>query len=300
MLSKQWGRYGDPVAALMPMPSTEPTPEPPPEPVQFRDRLWRVIFLADTPAARAFDVGLIFAILASVVIVMLDSVTPIHDQWGGTLRIAEFALTGLFTLEYIARLYSARNALKYARSFFGIVDLLAILPTYLVLLFPAAHYLTVIRVLRILRAFRVLKLAAHVREADVLLRSLVASRRKITVFLVAVFTLTVVLGSLMYMIEGESNGFDSIPRGVYWAVVTLTTVGYGDVAPQTPFGQFVASIVMVMGYGIIAIPTGIVTAELAVAARRDGRRCGNCREHGHAPNAQFCRICGTELPEVEA
>jgi voltage-gated potassium channel len=266
----------------------------------LKERMWRVIFLADTRAGRAFDIGLIVAILASVVLVMLDSVAPFRERYGGLFWIGEWVLTGLFTVEYCCRLYCARRPLRYARSFFGIVDLLATLPTYLAALFPTAHYLTVIRVLRILRAFRVLKLAAHVREADVLLRSLVASRRKITVFLFAVFTLTVVLGSLMYLIEGETNGFDSIPRGVYWAVVTLTTVGYGDIAPQTPFGQFVASIVMVMGYGIIAVPTGIVTAEMTVAARRDERRCAKCHEHGHAANAKFCRVCGGPLSETKA
>lgn len=261
----------------------------------WRERMWRVIFLADTPKGRAFDVALILAILASVAAVMLESVAGIRAEWGQALWIAEWCFTILFTLEYGARLLCTRRPMRYARSFFGVVDLLAILPTYLVVLFPGAHYFMVIRVLRILRAFRVLKLAAHVREADLLIRSLVASRRKITVFLFAVFTLTVVLGSLMYLIEGEENGFTSIPRGVYWAVVTLTTVGYGDVSPHTPVGQFVASLVMVMGYGIIAVPTGIVTAEMTVAARRDQRQCGKCGERGHAKNAAFCRICSEPL-----
>ena len=262
---------------------------------QWRERMWRVIFLADTPRGRTFDVLLIFAVLASVGAVMLESVAPIREQWGATLWIAEWAFTILFTAEYLARLVCARNAGRYARSFFGVVDLLAILPTYLVIIFPGAHYFMVIRVLRILRAFRVLKLAAHVREANVLMRSLMASRRKITVFMFAVFTITVVLGSLMYLIEGEANGFDSIPRGVYWAVVTLTTVGYGDISPNTPFGQFVASLVMVMGYGMIAVPTGIVTAEMTVAARRDERRCDHCGELGHAAEAGYCRTCGEAL-----
>jgi voltage-gated potassium channel len=265
----------------------------------WRERMWRIIFLADTPKGRAFDVWLIVLILASVAVVMLESVAPIRDEWGTQLEAAEWIFTALFTMEYVARLICTRRPGRYARSFFGIVDLLAILPTYLVVLFPAAHYFMVIRVLRILRAFRVLKLAAHVREADILIRSLIASRRKITVFLFAIFTVTVVLGSLMYLIEGEENGFDSIPRGVYWAVVTLTTVGYGDIAPQTPFGQFVATLVMVMGYGIIAVPTGIVTAEMTVAARRDERMCTNCRERGHAKTAEFCRVCGTELPSAQ-
>lgn len=257
--------------------------------------MWRVIFLADTPRGRNFDVLLIFGILASVAVVMLESVAPIRAQWGRELWIAEWIFTVLFTLEYVARLLCARRALKYARSFFGVVDLLSILPSYLMVIFPGAQYFMVIRVLRILRAFRVLKLAAHVREANVLMRSLVSSRRKITVFLFAVFTLTVVLGSLMYLIEGEANGFDSIPRGVYWAVVTLTTVGYGDISPQTPLGQFVAALVMVMGYGMIAVPTGIVTAEMTVAARRDERSCDHCSERGHADDAGYCRTCGGAL-----
>jgi voltage-gated potassium channel len=268
---------------------TEPKQSP------WREKLWRIIFLADTPKGRAFDVWLIVLILASVAVVMLESVAPVREQWGPELWTAEWIFTILFTLEYVARLLVTRRPLQYARSFFGVVDLLAILPTYLVVLFPAAHYFMVVRVLRILRAFRVLKLAAHVREANVLIRSLIASRRKITVFLFAVFTLTVLLGSIMYLIEGEASGFDSIPRGVYWAVVTLTTVGYGDIAPQTPFGQFVATLVMVMGYGIIAVPTGIVTAEMTVAVQRDQRVCDTCGERGHAENAEFCRVCGSEL-----
>lgn len=261
----------------------------------WREKMWRVIFLADTPRGRNFDVLLILAILASVAAVMLESVASIREEWGTALWLAEWIFTVLFTLEYAARLICARHPARYARSFFGVVDLLSILPTYLVILFPGAQYFLVIRVLRILRAFRVLKLAAHVREANLLMSSLIASRRKITVFLFAVFTLTVVLGSLMYLIEGEANGFDSIPRGVYWAIVTLTTVGYGDITPHTPFGQFVASIVMVMGYGMIAVPTGIVTAEMTVAARRDERSCDHCGERGHSGNAGFCRTCGEAL-----
>ena len=246
---------------------------------------------------RAFDVALIVLIMASVGVVMLESVTSIREEWGAELWAIEWVFTILFTVEYIARLVCTRRPLQYARSFFGIVDLLAILPTYLVALFPAAHYFVVIRVLRILRAFRVLKLAHHVREANLLITSLIASRRKITVFMFTVFTLTVVLGSIMYLVEGEAGGFSSIPMGVYWAVVTLTTVGYGDIAPVTPFGKFIATVVMVMGYGIIAVPTGIVTAEMTVAVQRDQRQCETCNERGHADNAEFCRVCGSPLPE---
>ncbi len=261
----------------------------------WREKLWQIIFRTDTRLGRIFDVWLIGLILTSVFVVMLESVPSVREEWGQELWMAELVFTSLFTLEYIARLICTRRPFQYARSFFGIVDLLAILPTYLVLLFPAAHYFMVVRVLRILRAFRVLKLAHHVREANLLIHSLIASRRKITVFMFAVFTLTVVLGSIMYLIEGEEHGFDSIPRGVYWAVVTLTTVGYGDMAPETPLGQFVATVVMVMGYGIIAVPTGIVTAEMTVAVQRDQRICPACDERGHAANAEFCRVCGSEL-----
>lgn len=263
----------------------------------WRQRLYVIIFEADTRAGKAFDVALIAAILASVVVVMLESVPSIRVEHGSALLTAEWGFTILFTIEYLARLACTRRPWRYARSFFGVVDLLAILPTYLMALFPAAHYLMVIRVLRLLRAFRVLKLAAYVRESDLLMRSLAASRRKITVFLFAIFAVTLILGSLMYLIEGEEHGFDSIPRGVYWAIVTLTTVGYGDISPETPFGQFVAAIVMIMGYGVIAVPTGIVSAEMAVAAtvRRQERRCEACGVSHHVAEARHCHACGEAL-----
>jgi len=263
----------------------------------WRQRLYVIIFEADTAAGKAFDVALIFAILASVVVVMLESVASVREEYGAALWVAEWAFTILFTCEYLLRLVCTRRPIRYARSFFGIVDLLSILPTYLVVLFPSAHYLMVIRVLRLLRAFRVLKLAAYVRESEMLMRSLAASRRKITVFLFAVFSATLILGSLMYLIEGEEHGFTSIPRGVYWAIVTLTTVGYGDVSPETPLGQAVAALVMVMGYGVIAVPTGIVSAEMAVAAtgRRQSRKCLSCLKSGHAEGAKFCSACGDDL-----
>ena len=263
----------------------------------WRQRLYVIIFEADTPAGKGFDLALIAAIVASVIVVMLESVTSIREQYGHELYVAEWGFTILFTIEYIARLSCTRRPLRYARSFFGIVDLLAILPTYLIALFPAARFLMVIRVLRLLRAFRVLKLAAYVRESDLLIRSLAASRRKITVFLLAVFATTLILGSLMYLIEGEEHGFDSIPRGVYWAVVTLTTVGYGDISPETPLGQFVAALVMVMGYGVIAVPTGIVSAEMAVAAtaRRRALACQTCGTANHPIGAHFGHGCGQQL-----
>lgn len=265
----------------------------------WRQRLYVIIFEADTPAGKTFDLALILAILASVVVVMLESVTSIREEYGAALWGAEWFFTILFTIEYILRLSCTRRPVRYARSFFGLVDLMAILPTYLVVLFPAARYLMIIRVLRLLRAFRVLKLAAYVRESEMLMRAMSASRRKITVFLFAIFSATLILGSLMYLIEGEEHGFTSIPRGVYWAIVTLTTVGYGDISPETPLGQGVAALVMVMGYGVIAVPTGIVSAEMAVAAtaRGQSRKCPSCQIAGHADRAKFCLACGKELAD---
>lgn len=263
----------------------------------WRQRLYVIIFEANSPAGKAFDVALILAILASVAVVMLESVPSIREEYGAALWAAEWTFTVLFTCEYLLRLVCAPRPFGYARSFFGMVDLLSILPTYLVVIFPSARYLMVIRVLRLLRTFRVLKLAAYVRESEILIRSLSSSRRKITVFLFAVFSATLILGSLMYLIEGEDHGFTSIPRGVYWAIVTLTTVGYGDMSPETPLGQAVASLVMIMGYGVIAVPTGIVSAEMAVAAtaRRQARLCQSCHKAGHDEGAKYCSSCGSEF-----
>lgn len=262
-----------------------------------RERLYQIIFEADSRLGKLFDVSLIVFILASVGVVMAESVAAIRAEHGVLLRQLEWIFTGLFTVEYLLRLYSARRPLRYARSFFGVIDVLAVLPTYIAALIPGAQYLLVIRVMRILRAFRVLKLAHYVAESNVLMRAMIASRRKITVFVFAVFTLVVVVGSVMYLIEGEENGFTSIPRSVYWAIVTLTTVGYGDISPQTPLGQALASVVMVMGYGMIAVPTGIVTAELAVAAgtKRRLRNCPSCHAAEHERDATFCRFCGGSL-----
>lgn len=261
----------------------------------WQKRLYGVIFEADTPIGKTFDVALIVAILLSVVLVMLDSVRSLNQSHGGLFRAAEWTLTILFTLEYAARISCAPNRLRYATSFFGMVDLLAIIPTYAAVLFPEAHYLLAVRILRILRVFRVFKLVQYMNEASQLRSALAASRRKIIVFLFAVFALVVVIGSVMYLIEGEENGFTSIPRGVYWAIVTLTTVGYGDVAPQTALGQALASLVMVLGYGIIAVPTGIVTAELTRGDRELPGACPGCGVHGHLHDAIHCRRCGVPL-----
>jgi len=242
------------------------------EPGPPRRHAWRrtrhqIIYEADTPLGRAFDVALLWAIVLSVAAVLLESVSRIRADWGAWLIAVEWMFTLLFTVEYAVRLATVDRPLRYARSFFGIVDLLAIIPTYLSLVFVGAQSLVVIRALRLLRIFRVLKLARYLDESRVLVAALKASRPKITVFLFSVLTLVVIIGALMYLIEGADSGFTSIPRSIYWAIVTLTTVGYGEITPQTTLGQFLAGAVMIMGYGIIAVPTGIVSVELAEAAR---------------------------------
>jgi len=263
----------------------------------WRGRLHEVIFEADTRAGRAFDVGLIGLILLSVLAVTLESIRGVRASYGAQLYAAAWAFTTLFTVEYALRLASVRRPLRYASSFFGVVDLLAIVPTYLSLLVTGSQYLLVVRILRLLRIFRVLKLAEHLTEADVLMRALRASRRKISVFLLTVLTMVVVIGTLLYVIEGEENGFTSIPVGIYWAVVTLTTVGYGDISPKTPVGQTLAAVVMVVGYGIIAVPTGIVMVEIAQAVGKpvSTQACPNCASQGHDADAVRCTYCGAKL-----
>jgi voltage-gated potassium channel len=264
----------------------------------WRTRAHTIIFESDTPAGKAFDVLLILSIILSIVVVMLESVAEIEVRHGSTLRAAEWFFTALFTVEYFLRLVSVGRPAHYARSFFGVVDLLAILPTYASLLFPGAQAMLVIRTVRILRVFRVLKLASYVRESEVLMRALVASRQKIEVFLFAVLTLVIVFGSLMYLVEGPENGFTSIPRGVYWAIVTMTTVGYGDISPSTDVGQAIAAVIMILGYGIIAVPTGIVSAELTRSARAptvSGQSCPHCSAEGHRFDAVYCRMCGARM-----
>jgi voltage-gated potassium channel len=236
--------------------------------VSLKQSVHQVIFEADTPAGRLFDIALIVFILLSVAVVLLDSIESVHIVHGDLLYRIEWVFTVVFTIEYLLRLWCIQSSVLYARSFYGIVDLLGILPTYLSLVITGAQYMLVIRVLRVLRVFRVLRLVRYVNEASVLSEALKASRRKITMFLFTVLTMIVVFGSLMYLVEGPANGFTSIPKSIYWAVVTLTTVGYGDISPVTPLGRFVASIVMIMGYAIIAVPTGIVTMELSEASRR--------------------------------
>ena len=265
----------------------------------WRLRAHEVIYESDTPSGKAFDVVLILAIIASVLIVMLESVESIEARYGDQLRAAEWVFTILFTIEYGMRLLCVSRPASYAKSFFGIVDLLSILPTYLSVLVEGAHVLSVVRMLRILRIFRVLKLVTYVRESEALFLALMASRRKIAVFVFGVVTLVTIFGALMYFIEGPEGGFTSIPRGVYWAIVTLTMVGYGDIAPTTDWGQAVASVIMIMGYGIIAVPTGIVTAELTSMGTGpttvSGQACPACSVGRHQPDAKYCRSCGTLL-----
>lgn len=263
----------------------------------WRVSLNRVIFEANSRRGQLFDIVLLWLILISVAAVMLESVEPIRDRWGQPLRVLEWVLTGLFTIEYVARLVSAGRPLGYTRSFFGIIDLLAVLPTYLSLLVPGAQALIVVRALRVLRIFRLLKLWNLVGQGEVLFSALVASRGKIIVFLATVLNIVVIVGAMLYLIEGPENGFTSIPTSVYWSIVTMTTVGYGDIAPKTPFGQTVAAFVMLLGYAIIAVPTGIVSVEIAQAKRRmeEAQQCRSCGLANHPEDARFCRRCGVEL-----
>lgn len=259
-------------------------------------RLHEIIFEADTRAGKWFDVFLILAILLSVLVVMLDSVAAVNRAHGRWLLMVEWGFTLLFTMEYLFRLICVKRPLKYATSFLGVVDLLAIMPTYVSLFVPGSQYLVVIRVLRVLRVFRVLKLVSYLGEASILTRALKASRRKIIVFLITVMTLVVIFGSLMYLIEGGRGGFTSIPKSIYWAIVTMTTVGYGDISPQTGVGQALAAMIMILGYGIIAVPTGIVTSEMTRAQKKvTTQACPECMAEGHDPDALFCKLCAARL-----
>ncbi len=277
---------------------TKPLAQPKPPDSRWRHRLHEIIFEADTPVGKAFDIVLLVAILLSVGAVVMESVAAVQVEWGGALRVIEWVFTILFTVEYVVRLACVRQPLRYAGSFFGVVDLLAILPSYLSLIFFGAQSLLVIRGLRLLRVFRVLKLAQFLGEAEQLVVAMRSSARKILVFLFAVLTLVLITGSVMYLVEsGPGSQFTSIPQSIYWAIVTMTTVGYGDIAPQTVLGKFLASLVMILGYGIIAVPTGIVTVELARG--RSGevstQVCPHCMAEGHQPEARFCHACGESL-----
>lgn len=265
----------------------------------WRLKLYTIIFEADTRAGRLFDQWLLVLILFSIAVVMADSIQHIHAEYRTPLTGLEWTITLLFTFEYIARLICVRHPLRYALSFFGVVDLLSILPTYLAIFIPEAHALIDVRILRLLRVFRILKLAAFMYEYQQLGQALYASRRKILVFLSVVITIVVILGTLMYVIEGPEHGFSSVPIGIYWAITTLTTVGFGDITPQTDVGRFISSLMMLLGWGTLAVPTGIVTSELTAQRfynKPTTRTCHRCLTEGHAANAKYCMHCGAELP----
>lgn len=285
-------------------------PDPPPRPPLsdslafgrpangWRLTLYTIIFESDTRAGLLFDVALLVAIVASVVVVMFDSVHPLSAGYEELLEVLEWVFTLLFTVEYVARLVCVDRPWRYARSFFGIVDLASVLPTYLAVFVPELHALIDVRVLRMLRVFRILKLTAYLTEYQQLGAALRNSRRKIAVFLSAVIMIVVTMGTLMYVVEGPGNGFTSIPLSIYWAITTMTTVGFGDITPQTDVGRFIASLMMLMGWGVLAVPTGIVTAEMTSQRLRapPDRPCFSCGTGEHAADSRFCRICGARLP----
>lgn len=273
----------------------------PAAPETLRLRLRHIIFGTNTPAGRLFDQLLIITIIASVIAVMLDSVNDIHAQYGDLLYALEWGFTLVFTVEYLIRLWISDRPGRYAFSFYGVVDLLSVLPTYISLVAPGANYLLTIRILRVLRIFRVMRLLSFMSEANFLIRALTRARRKIAVFLFTVLVVMISFGSLMYVIEGPDNGFTSIPRSIYWAIVTVTTVGYGDITPHTILGQAIAALAMITGYAIIAVPTGIVTAEITSAMHRDrfSRECPNCHLHEHENDALHCKRCGEKLPQLD-
>lgn len=264
----------------------------------WRFRLHEVIYESNTPAGKAFDLSLLVAIFTSIIVVMLDSVESLHQRYGREFLIAEWVFSVLFTIEYILRLISIRKPWRYVFSFLGIIDLIALIPSYLGIFFAGAQSLLVFRALRLLRVFRIFKLGHFLTEIEFLKQALRGSLRKISIFLLTVLTITVILGSIMYLVEKRENGFSSIPESIYWAIVTITTVGYGDISPITPLGKFVASIVMLTGYAIIAVPTGIITHDIAMAARKKKElpeSCPNCSLEGHDSDALFCKHCGYSL-----
>lgn len=264
----------------------------------WRHRLHGLIYESNTPAGKAFDVALLILIFASIAVVMLDSVEEYNRSFGNVLYILEWIFTILFTIEYILRLVSIRKPLLYATSFLGIIDLLSIIPTYLSVFYIGAQSLLVIRALRLLRVFRIFRLHHFLTEMRFLGIAIRNSLKKISIFMLIVLTIVVILGSVMYLVEGRQRGFNSIPNSIYWAIVTITTVGYGDVSPETPFGKFIASLIMLTGYSIIAVPTGILTTEIALASRSKGHHnevCPNCGREGHDADAHYCKHCGSLL-----
>ena len=267
---------------------------------RFRHRIFDIIFETNTPQGKLFNIALLFVILLSVILVMLDTIPSVNARYHKVLNVLEYVITILFTIEFCLRIYALKKPWKYIFSFYGLIDILAILPFYIGIFVPAGRYLSNIRILRLLRVFRIFKLTEFTHGRNVLLLGLKESRNKIIVFLSFVLLIVVVIGSIMYMIEGNhpESGFTSIPIGIYWAIVTLTTVGYGDVAPVTSFGQFIASVVMILGYGIIAVPTGIVTMEVNKAANNiptNTEVCPHCGDDYHLDGSIYCKTCGNKL-----
>lgn len=267
----------------------------------LRHHLYVIIFGTHTKAGRAFDIALIVAIISSLIVLVLESIPSVQTKWETELRYLEYTFTALFTIEYLLRLYCSPKPAAYAKSFYGVVDLLAILPTYLAFFFPSASFMGVIRALRVMRIFRVLKLVRYLQDSNILLRSLLMARRKILIFFSAVAILVTIFGALIFVIEGPDNGFTSIPKSIYWAIVTITTVGYGDLVPQTDLGKAVASLTMLLGYSILAVPTGIITAELnqEMNSHKSLVKCPNCSKAGHEADAMFCKHCGSELADPD-
>jgi voltage-gated potassium channel len=286
-----------PAAPTTPTPAAQVVLNEKPE-SGWRRQLYEIIFESETRAGQLFDRWLIVLILTSIGVVVADSVESLHTRYHAVFDVAEWTFTALFTVEYIARLVCLRRPVRYARSFFGIVDLLAVLPTYIGLLFPQARALMDVRILRLLRVFRIFKLTAYVTEYQALGHALTVSRRKIMVFLSVVLMIVLIIGTLMYVIEGPANGFTSIPVSIYWAITTMTTVGFGDITPHTDIGRLISSVMMLVGWGTLAVPTGIVTSELTLrrmSPGRGSRMCRECLADGHAPNAHYCMQCGSHL-----
>jgi voltage-gated potassium channel len=267
------------------------------KPISWRRRLHEVIFESNTSAGKAFDITLLVCILSSIIVVILDSVASYHERYGKIFLIVEWCFTILFTIEYILRLISVRKPLRYAFSFLGLIDLLAIIPMYLSIIFVGAQSLLVLRALRLLRIFRIFKLSHFLSEMSFLGTALRSGAKKISIFMLVVLALVIILGSIMYMVEEQENGFRNIPESIYWAIVTITTVGYGDITPITSAGKFIASVIMLIGYAIIAVPTGILTTEIALLSRTKSKHetCPGCGKEGHDQNAVYCKFCGEKL-----
>lgn len=265
---------------------------------KWQMQLHEIIYESETRAGKTFDIFLLAFILLSIIVVMLDSVNSLHEKFGVVFYALEWVFTGIFTIEYILRLICIRQPFRYVFSALGIIDMLALIPTYLSVFVPGSQSFLVLRALRLLRIFRIFKLVHFVSEMRFLSVAIRNSMRKISIFILFVLTCVVILGSVIYLVEGQTNGFTNIPQSIYWAIVTITTVGYGDIAPVTPLGKVIASFIMLLGYGIIAVPTGIITTEMAQGARErrhDNRACPSCSREGHEHDARFCKYCGWEL-----